>query len=332
MKHICGACNYETHDLSHFNRHKKSIKHLKNESKSDTSATFMQHSCNIYATQKNTEKEIECDEGYVCDFCFKNFKYHQSMYRHMKYHCKSKNASNNELIDKINEITIEKNNLKKENNKLLNLATDNAIVAKKSMSVMGYALKNYNNAPPIKLLEDDKVNNVLSKLLIYDDNGKKRTEKSIEEVILFHHKQSTLSKILGDLIVRIYKKSDPSKQSLWSSDVTRLTFIVRDIIGNSKQSKWIVDKKGIHFTETIVDPLMEKIKELLTDYNEKCGNCVRNITKKSNLDGDEESEIKNILAVMQEINLTLLTIKLRKIHMDILKYVAPYFNLNVNNT
>jgi hypothetical protein len=33
---------------------------------------------------------------------------------------------------------------------------------------------------------------------------------------------------------------------------------------------------------------------------------------------------------MQDINLTLLTIKQQKIHVDILKYVAPYFNLNIN--
>ena len=35
---------------------------------------------------------------------------------------------------------------------------------------------------------------------------------------------------------------------------------------------------------------------------------------------------------MQEANLALLTIKLKKIHTEILKYVAPYFNLNVENT
>lgn len=35
---------------------------------------------------------------------------------------------------------------------------------------------------------------------------------------------------------------------------------------------------------------------------------------------------------MQESNLTILTIKLGKIHNEILKYIAPYFNLAIGNS
>lgn len=147
---------------------------------------------------------------------------------------------------------------------------------------------------------------------------------------MFHYVKNTLGKVLGDLIVQMYKKSDPSEQSLWSSDVARLTFIIKDIIGTSKKSKWIMDKKGIHFTEMVIDPLIKKIHELLMDYNQECGNNVRTITKKSDLDLIEESNIKTMLSTMQNINMLLITIKLRKIHDEVLKYVAPYFNLNVS--
>lgn len=213
----------------------------------------------------------------------------------------------------------------------MDLAVDNANVAKRSMSAMSYALKNFNSAPPIALLEDEQFD-TMTKCLIYDEKGKRKTEKSIEEVIIFHHKKGTLGGILGDLIIKVYKTDDPKDQSAWSSDVSRLTFIVKEIIGNkNKKSKWMVDKKGIRFTETIIDPLMNKIKDLLTEYNDECGEYVRKVSRKTILGNNEENKIKNILSLMQDISLFLITIKLRKIHNEILKYVAPYFNLNVNN-
>ena len=76
---------------------------------------------------------------------------------------------------------------------------------------------------------------------------------------------------------------------------------------------------------------MDKIQDLLTKYNTKCGKFVNKLSKKTSaLNTTEENEIRSKLLTMQEINLTILTIKLRKIHTEILKYVAPYFNLNMS--
>jgi hypothetical protein len=338
MRYNCLTCNYETYDFGNFSRHKNSKKHKNNESKIDINAAEMQpafnqsaagcdikKSDNVSVCFNKSNEQNSYSFAFICDHCGSKFKHHQSMYRHVKYRCQLKNDDTSKV-----KLLEEKNKtLEKQNEKLINIATDNAGVAKKSMSVMSYALTHFNDAPPIKLLEDDQFNKI-SNLLMYDDNGKKKTEKSIEEVILFHHKQGTLSRILGELIVKVYKKNNPKNQSTWSSDVARLTFIIKDVIGKSKKSKWVVDKKGVHFTETIINPLTEKIKELLMNYNDKCGKYVKKMSKKSMLNDFEESKIKNSLSQMQEANLTLLTIKLRKIHIEILKYVAPYFNLNIN--
>jgi hypothetical protein len=326
MKYNCDVCKYESYDFGNFSRHKQSKKHLKNESQNVTNATLTQQTRNV---QISINEKCGNNSAFSCDFCQKTFTHHQSMYRHMKYHCKNKgNITENEKL--MSEIVNEKNLLKEQNKKLLDLATTNANVAKKSISAMSFALKHYDDAPPIKLLEDEQFDK-MSQLLMYDSKGKRKTERSIEDVILYHHKQNTLHGILGDLIVKIYKKSDPKKQSAWSSDVARLTFIVKDIIGKSKKSKWIVDKKGVHFTETVIKPLLEKISDMLIEYNNECGDKVRKMSKRTVLDYEEENEIKKMLAAMQEINITLLTIKLRKIHGEILKYVAPFFNLTVGN-
>lgn len=326
MNYNCEICSYDTHDSSHFNRHKKSKKHLEKMSKLDSDNISSKPK--VYQKLTGQNNAIS-KKSFECEFCEGTFSCKQSLSRHINHRCKSRSGisqlkkENNELKNKLNKIENEKE-------KILDLATTNAKVVNKSMNAMSYAMKNFNNAPPIGLLEDEEFYEI-SKLLMYDEKGKRKTERSIEEVIVFHHKQNTLHGILGDLIVRIYKKDNPKKQSAWSSDVARLTFIVKEMMGKSKKSKWVVDKKGIHFTETIIDPLMNKIKELLIDYNDECGATVRKISRKDVLNGMEENKIKSTLMTMQNINLTLLTIKLRKIHTEILKYVAPYFNLNVNN-
>jgi hypothetical protein len=46
----------------------------------------------------------------------------------------------------------------------------------------------------------------------------------------------------------------------------------------------------------------------------------------------DEEKTKDTLSKMHEANLTLLTIKLGKIHGEILKQIAPYFNLSVDST
>ena len=326
MKYNCNVCNYETHDFGNFSRHKTSKRHVRK--------------CEELSSKENINKhhKEQSDELNIkCSYCNKKFTTKTSMYRHQKHYCQLKKSNTNQTkelknkdIDQIEELKNKLDQVTKEKEQILNLANNNAQSNKKSISAMSYALKHFSNAPSISLLEDDEFDK-MSKLLMFDSKGKRKTERSIEDVILHHHKQNTLHGILGDLIVKIYKKSNPAKQSAWSSDVARLTFIIKDIIGKGNKSKWIVDKRGIHFTETIINPLLEKIRDLLIEYNDECATLVNKMSRKITLDNEEESQIRNALLSMQEINLTLLTIKLRKIHNEILKYVAPYFNLDVKN-
>ena len=327
MKYNCDICNYETHDFGNFSRHKTSKRHTRKCEEITSTENI----------NKQNKKQSDDKVNINCAYCNKKFTTKTSMYRHQKHYCQLREKNDNKVkeiknktANQIEELKNKLDQVTKEKEQILSLANNSAQSNKKSISAMSYALKYFSNAPSIGLLEDDDFDK-MSKLLMFDADGKLKTERSIEDVILHHHKQNTLHGILGDLIVKIYKKSNPTKQSAWSSDVARLTFIIKDIIGNNKKSKWIVDKKGIHFTETIINPLLERIKDLLTDYNNECAILVNKMSKKNKLDNEEESQIRSALTSMQEINLTLLTIKLRKIHNEILKYVAPYFNLDVKN-
>ena len=66
---------------------------------------------------------------------------------------------------------------------------------------------------------------------MYDKKSKKKMNYSVEKIILFHFKNDTLSKTLGKAIVEEYKKDDLEDQSMWSSDVSRLSFIVKSVSG-----------------------------------------------------------------------------------------------------
>jgi hypothetical protein len=177
------------------------------------------------------------------------------MYRHKRKYCDRSEASISDtvnILEKQNQM-LEKQNqtLEKQNEKLINIVEkqtktveNNSETIKKSMNVLSFVTKQYPNAPAIEELEYDKFNKI-TKTLMYDNKNKKKTNHSLEEIILFYFKNNNLPEILGKAIVEEYKKENPKNQSMWSSDVSRLTFIVKSVISEKsklKKSKWISDQ------------------------------------------------------------------------------------------
>ena len=68
-------------------------------------------------------------------------------------------------------------------------------------------------------------------------------------------------------LINCYKKEDPYEQSIWSTDTTRYTFIIKDIV--EQNEKWIRDSKGGKITKYIVEPVLKKISELCGKYIEE---------------------------------------------------------------
>lgn len=223
MKYKCDYCNYETHDLSHYGRHKKSKKHLNNE-----------EAIGSQVSQKYHTSITEVSQKYECNHCNKFFSAKCNLYRHIKHYCKK--ISNSDL-----EIVKNKNiQLEEQNKKLLDtienqskivasnseitkntteIAKSNSNMAKRSMNVLSYALNNFTDAPAVGLLENEKFEN-MAKCLVYDNKGNKKTNKLVEEIIIYHHRKGTLVKVLGELIVNEYKKKNPKKQSIWTRQIS----------------------------------------------------------------------------------------------------------------
>ncbi len=321
--HKCELCNYETYDSGNFTRHKNTKKHVQNDQKSYIQRDIKKHGSNRDPIEIHSNHLENTKTLYTCQYCEQTFKHKTNLYRHQKHRCEMR-------IETINEMKENMTKLEKQNQELIDIvksqsksAECNAETIKKSVSALSYVTKQYPNAPPIEELEYDKFNKI-TKCLIYDKKSKKKINYSIEEVILFYFKNDKLPEILGKAIVEEYKKNDPCDQSMWASDVSRLAFIVKSAIGKNKKSKWISDKNGVHFTELIIRPMFEIIKEKMKEYIKNGG------LEESEIRDEEMDNITSRLANMQLAGELIRLINLNKYDAKVLKYVTPYFNLNID--
>ena len=308
MKYECVFCNYTSYDFGNFSRHKNSKRHQFNEQKCSSTQLLA-----IISQELIKRNFDENNDGNKCKYCDQTFKHRSSLSKHQKYRCKIKKD--------IDEEKEEFNQMKTQIEQLTKTNLNNSETLKKSISTVNYIMKNYDDAPPVKLLEGDHLEGFIE----YKGN----TEKSIEEVLIHHYEKKKLAQLLGDLIIKEYKKTDPKQQSVWSSDVARLTFIIKQAIkGTDRRSRWIVDKHGIDLTKLIVNPVVEKVIEILREYVQTESEYVQNIHV---IDFEIEFTVKEKLKLMERANEVIMNIKLRKISDEILRYIAPHFGLKIND-
>ena len=212
---------------------------------------------------KLDNKEILID--YKCKYCNKRFKHQSNYYRHINHRCKEKpqfalqmqvnerykdlliiemekkdmqiKFHQKELKDKenqIKELEIEKkdiqigfhqkelkdkeNQIKELKEYIKNTKPSNTTY---NISVKNYVQKNYANAPALKKLDDYG-------FIKYDDK--------LLDTIGYQYRNKILDKYLGDFLIGFYKKEDPAEQAIWNSDVSRLTYVIKELLVNNKFS------------------------------------------------------------------------------------------------
>ncbi len=283
--YTCLQCNYESNDKSNYGRHMSSWTHIRNTSNS---------------IQNNT-KESKNDDKYLCD-CGKYFSHRSSLYRHKKTCKDNKDEKIDNLTNKVEELA-NAVGLMAELIKNNNHTTNNF-----NISIKSYIQKYYPGAP-----------------ILYEPNDySKLTYDNAEliDILLYKYKHKCLHEYLGDFLVDYYKKEDPAEQSVWSSDISRLTYIVKEALAN-KESIWNHDYKGVKTKKCIIDPLLQHIKKYIASYWEKN----LQISMKSPIDVDalaKRQEKYNITyAIETEIDNGSLA-------NDIIRYIASYFHMDKN--
>jgi hypothetical protein len=89
-------------------------------------------------------------------------------------------------------------------------------------------------------------------------------DEYIAERLLHIYDSKGFANYITNIIVKAYKKDDPSEQTFWASDVSRLIYIVRSTF--DEKDEWVYDKKGVMIKESIIDPLLDEVYNIIIKY------------------------------------------------------------------
>lgn len=341
-KYECKPCNFTSNRKLNYEKHLDSTKHANN-----TTQTF------------------------DCKYCGCNFSSSQSKWNHENYVCKKKDDPKDKIIETLFKKLDERdkiilNQLEAKDKLLLNQldAKDKLLLEQidiikgsnkntgKSMNTLAYVVKHYNKAPAMKKLTDKNA----IKMLEY--KGKELTS---EEMMIHKYRNGTLDAYLGDIITNAFLDVDsPSKQSMWTSDVARLCFVIMYPLSKGRK-EWITDKSGIKITELLIDPLLKNAKEMLLAYIKESGklyngkkiiNKIKDSESEDDTSSDSESDSSSesdnfdtdeekpkhdksrkydqaLVFNMQTAHDIRMIIDNRSLHESILKHICPFFKLNI---
>ncbi len=314
MEFYCEICDYTAKSKSNLINHTKTKKHLLISEKLKSQL--------INITNKKESKIYECE------YCKKNFKHDSSYYRHKK-NCNNDNNNNikisinelklkleyeikeKELIKKIQEDqqTLFKEIISNANN-IINKSQDNNKVTTDalktvSISALKYANEKFKNAPALLPLQNFNINNL--------DFNNEEDKKQLVEILIYNAKQKSLDKLLGDHIVKEYKKEKPEEQMFHTTDCSRLNYIVRQLMENALT--WSIDKSGIEICSSIIKPLIKKCIDTLLEHQKYL------LSEMGKGDLSKQTDVESIISILMSIDSG-------NLETEINKYIAPYFNLD----
>lgn len=297
MEYKCITCDYSTLVKFAYKKHIASNRHNRK---------VVESTNNIESIKYVIPMSYPCQTR-TCQYCQNAFTTSSSLSRHQKT-CIEKHTTIKELdelkkkVRKLEEDTIYYK-------KLINGA---GLLVNKSMSTLSYVIKNYPNAPKLSKLADYS----------YLERSEMNDNFDLMEMIFTHHTNGTLSKYLGNFIVRAYIKVDVNEQSIWNSDSTRLTYIIRNIIDDTLE--WEVDKKGIKTKEQIIDPLLSHLHKLLVKCLDE-NDLIKHLGETANKMKDRIDKINSSVNIIGDIKNGIL-------NDGIVKHIGPYFSVTKGNT
>ena len=201
------------------------------------------------------------------------------------------------------------NNFMSNANVLLNKANDNTKITAQtlqtvSISALKYANEKFKNTPALLPIDNFNINNL--------DFNNEEDKKQLVEILIYNAKQKSLDKLLGDHIIKYYKKENPEEKSFHTTDCSRLNYIVRDLMENALT--WSVDKSGLKICKDIVKPLIKKCITALMEHQKEL------LSEMSKGHFGKQNDVELIIDIIMSIDSGTL-------EADVNKYIAPYFNL-----
>ena len=227
----CDICNYDTLRMDNLLKH--------------------------YNTKKHIEKEQ--NKNY-CNICRRSYSSVASYKKHKnKYHTDTENnklktiiiESNKELTKNIKgEITEVKEKIEESNNNVKKALN-------KASSLIAYLMKHHASTPPLKRLNKTDTIKLLRTSYCYPE---KKNDYSLQVEIIRQIKNGTFIKKLSKIILNILNHNQPENQPIYNTDCNRNHYVIKT------PSKWNEDKAGVKFSSYIVTPLLQYIREIISDY------------------------------------------------------------------
>ncbi len=275
-KYTCPECEFETVHKSSFSRHKKTCKQKM------TSKIIVNNKKNNQDKESDENLKLKCKE----------------LELEIKY-MERENKLLNTIVANANSVI----------NKTASIANTNAqtaqVSANVSISALKYANERFKDAPILVPIENFNIND-----LNFENEDDRQ---QLIETLIYNAKQKSLDKLLGDHIVKYYKKDNPEEQSFHTTDCSRLNYIVRDLIEDAV--KWGVDKNGIKICTAIVKPLISKCINILMEHQKEL------LQEMGTGDYSKQLNVQLIIDVLMSIDKG-------SLEADINKYIAPFFNIN----
>jgi len=277
---------------------------------------FSEEMSDSNASPKNDTNKKHC---FYCDTSFSRLS---SLTRHQKV-CEKKKALENKLKIEVEKLRIENEKLRtyqKHTIEKEKMYKDQAIFFKTMLAESGSSskpsmgsllYKHCDNAPVMKAIDGEKIECL------------EKTRKRLVEDFLLEFRHKTLHEKLSAFIIKEFTKDDITCQSIFNTDTTRFSYIIRELILDDT-SEWVPDKNGVKATKYMITPLLIYIRELLNEHQ------YNNITpryRQENMDIDTMealiTEGKTIIELLNELDDGIMSKK-------ILRFIGPYFKFDKN--
>jgi hypothetical protein len=291
------------------------------------------------------EIDEKSDNLFICSTCSERFKHKTQFYRHKKkciesfisngsslqiknielktqLELKERELKMKDLICELEKYKSENNVYRTENEYHKNLTTNAGNVAGKTVSALTYILTNFNNAPKIQQLDDQSAKH----LLTFETKDGKITGpivgKTPLQYLLDLYESGKLVQHLGNIVISQYKKQKPIDQSMWNTDPSRLSYVIRNttsIVTNSgvcDKTIWENDKGGIKINDYIIKPLLSQLKILIIEYDNAISKSFDTLNEKQR---DKYADNSRYTIPIKE------TINSGSLNRELLRYITPYF-------
>lgn len=187
----------------------------------------------------------------------------------------------------------------------MKLVETNADMSNKSMSAMKYLTKYVTNVPILKTKKD------VIAVCIEDATSK---DSTTSDLIIEKYVSGKFVDWIGNMISNAYKCENLNVRAMYSTDSSRLTYIIGAIIKGTKKAQWVTDDGGIKVIEVVIKPILSMISDTIEPLTY--------INPKKNIYDMTEFEMNEIFNIRKNSFDLITEIRNGKLNQQILKIIA----------